>query len=102
MKLQVLKQTENPLYDRREVVARAMDTEATPSRKQVLDELCRALHCAADAVVIDKVDQRFGQTSCLVTAKVYASAELAKKYEKAWKQARTAGKPKDAKAEEKK
>jgi ribosomal protein S24E len=98
MKFEIVSQTDNKLYDRREVVARATDTGATPSRKQLLEELCKAVACPPDAVVIDRVRQRFGENACTITAKVYSKPELAARYEKAWKKARTEGKKAEAAA----
>lgn len=99
MKLQITSEKENALYDRREIVAKVTDTEATPSRKAILEELCKAAKCAAENVVIDEVTQPFGVNACVVHAKVYAKPEALAKYEKAYKGVRTAGKA-AAKAED--
>lgn len=99
MKLEVMEKKDNPLYERREVVARVLETEATPSRKEILGELCKALGCAPETVVIDRVSQKFGRNACTVTAKVYSKPELIAKYDRAWKAARTAGKKVEKKEE---
>ncbi|MCX6767395.1 MAG: hypothetical protein NTY90_01530 [Candidatus Micrarchaeota archaeon] len=96
MKLEVASDSKNPLYDRREIQALASATKATPSRKQIMEELAKQLGVKPDCIVIDKIEQRFGRQSAGVKAKVYSSPESAKKFEKEYKFARTEGKKKAA------
>lgn len=95
MKMELTGESRNLLYDRREITAAAVETEATPSRKQVAGELAKLLGVNQECIVIDRIEQRFGRKTAAVRARVYSSPEAAKRFEKAYKFARMQGKKKE-------
>ena len=87
MELKMVSENENPLFGRREVVYIA-PSSPTPSREKVVQAIADKCKCAKECVVVDCIDQRFGKKSVEVRAKVYKSAEDAKRTERGYKFAR--------------
>lgn len=87
MELKLVSEKDNPLFDRKEIVYTAASSP-TPSRDKVAEAVSKEAKCAADCVIIDKIQQRFGQKRVTVYAKVYKTAEAAKKVERKYKFAR--------------
>lgn len=90
MKFQILKDEKNPVFSRREIAAVAKEFKATPSRKEVLAELCRVLGGVDEKlVVLEKIDQGFGKKTAGVFARVYENPEALNACEPKWRVART-------------
>lgn len=85
MKIEITADEKNPLYDRRDITAIATDIAATPARRDVVVELAKLAHAKEDCVVIERIQQRFGRKTAAINAKIYASPEKAKRFEKAYK-----------------
>lgn len=80
--MNVIEEHENKLYDRKEVQAE-FDTHAgTVSRKQVLQELKKKY---GGEIVVEKIEQKFGEKKVLVKARVYADAVKASEFEPKWR-----------------
>lgn len=94
--LEILSETQNKLYDRREVKAKFTHISATPSRKEVVDALAEKFG-HKDSIVIDKVTQHFGRKEAEVSAKIYDRLEDAQKLEPAYRFDRTLGKKEEKK-----
>jgi len=87
MELKKVSEKENALFGRKEVVFTATSSP-TPSRDKVAEAVSVACKCAKDCVVVDAVGQKFGTKNVEIRAKVYKSADEAKKVERAYKFAR--------------
>ncbi|MEM3399925.1 MAG: 30S ribosomal protein S24e [Candidatus Micrarchaeia archaeon] len=99
--LQIESEKLNPLLRRREISFSISFDAATPSRKDILALLCSKMNLDPKLVVIDKLDQEYGMKKLKGYAKAYAD-EKSMKLEKRYKIARTLGKEKPEKNEEKK
>jgi ribosomal protein S24E len=87
MELRKVSEKDNPLFCRKEVVFCAASSP-TPSRAKVAEAVSVACKCAKDCVVVDKVEQKFGTKTVEVRAKVYKSADDARRVESKYKFAR--------------
>lgn len=77
--VEVVKNFENKLLNRHDVVARIDSNGATPSRQEIKSQLAKKLKVDEKLVVIDKVDTSFGTRAADVSAKVYKDEETLKK-----------------------
>jgi len=75
MEIKIAEQRENPLLKRKEVKFEVSFTGPTPSRKAIKEALCSKLGVDASLVVIDIVEQGYGQTTAKGYAKVYESKD---------------------------
>ncbi|VVB51042.1 30S ribosomal protein S24e [uncultured archaeon] len=75
MKIEVVSERANPLLKRREVKFSVSYAGATPSRKDIREELVKLLHAKAELLVLDRVDNEFGKNSAKGYAKVYENKE---------------------------
>jgi small subunit ribosomal protein S24e len=80
--LEVLQKKENVLLKRTEVTFRITHPkEKTPQRDAVRDKVAAAVGAKKEGVIIDHLRSRFGVAVTLGYAKVYPSADAAKKTE---------------------
>ncbi len=91
MTLEIVSETDNRLFARKEVRAKFTHIEATPSRKEAVEALAEKFG-HKDSIVIDAIDQRFGRKEADVTARIYDSPEKAKGVEPGYRFTR--GQPK--------
>lgn len=83
MKLEIVSKSENKLLDRIEVkFATAHGGEASPNRDAVRTALASAMGIQKERVVVSKMGSEYGSGSSTGYAKVYSSADSAKKHEK--------------------
>lgn len=94
--LEIVSETQNKLYDRKEVKAKFTHISATPSRKEVVEALAEKFG-HKDSIVIDKVTQHFGRKEAEVSAKIYDRLEDAQKLEPSYRFDRTSGKKEEKK-----
>jgi ribosomal protein S24E len=87
MELKKVSEKDNALFGRREVVFTAT-VSPTPSRDKIAEAVSVACKCAKECVVVDNIGQKFGTKTVEVHAKVYKSADEAKKVESKYKFAR--------------
>jgi len=72
MDVQILNKNENPLLKRKEVQL-VIKSEITPSRVDVLNEICKKLSCKPEVVRIKKINGAFGMKSFDVYVEIYNS-----------------------------
>ncbi len=89
--MNVVEEKENKLFERKEITAEFDSTSGTVSRKQALEELKKKY---SGEVVIEKIDQKFGQKTVLVKARVYSSTDKAALFEPEWRRQRGLAAPK--------
>lgn len=94
--MNVVEEKENKLFDRKEVAAEFDSHGGTVSRKQVLEELKKKY--SGCTVVVEKIEQKFGEKGVTVKARVYASDEKAGLFEPEWRMQRGLAAPKAAEA----
>lgn len=83
MKLEVVSKNENKLMDRLEVSFKAEHVgEPTPNRDQVRTALANAMGVQKDRVVLSDMTSEYGKGASDGYAKVYTTADAAKKHEK--------------------
>jgi ribosomal protein S24E len=81
MKIEIINKKENKLLNRVEVKAKASDFNATPNRKEVIEELAKKLETKIEKIAIKKIGQEYGRKEAVITANVYNSEEELKKTE---------------------
>ena len=99
MDIEILKQDEQHLLDRKVIKAALTFEGATPSRKEVLSSLASALKTKEDHLVLKTVRSAFGRTRAVVTAHLYKDKDLLAKHEPSYMLQR--GKPKEKKGAKK-
>jgi small subunit ribosomal protein S24e len=83
LKLEIVSKNEKKLMDRFEVRFKTEHVgEATPNRDSVRTALASAMSVPKDRVVVSDMESEYGKGASDGYAKVYASAESAKKHEK--------------------
>lgn len=116
MELNIEREHENKLFERKEIRANATYKNKTPTREEVKEELCKKKNLDPQMVEIVSIDQEYGQKRCTVTAYAYLTADaknrgafklsakkkaaLAKKAEPAKKEEKAEEPAKEAKKEE--
>jgi small subunit ribosomal protein S24e len=78
MDIKITEQKENKLLKRKEVRFDVAFSGATPSRKQVKEELCKLNGWDAGLFTIDALQQGFGTQSLAGYGKLYENADAAK------------------------
>lgn len=78
MKIQVLKEKENKLLNRKEIDFKVAYDGATPKIGDVRKELISALHSKENLTVIDRIKSGFGAKSAAGYAKVYKDEDSVK------------------------
>ena len=93
--LKIIKQRENPLFNRKEVEI-SIEANVTPKIKEAEDLVAKEFASHADNVKIKKIKGRFGSNSFIIFANIYHTKEDKDKIEKSKKN------KKENKTEEKK
>ena len=76
MEINVTSQTENKLFDRKEICFNATyKGNATPSRETILEEICKKLSLNPELSVVTKITQAFGNNTSNVTVYSYTKKE---------------------------
>ncbi|MFZ2456581.1 MAG: 30S ribosomal protein S24e [Candidatus Altiarchaeia archaeon] len=78
MKIQILKEKENKLLNRKEIDFKVAYDAATPKIGDVRKELIAALHSKENLTIIDSLKSGFGSKSVKGYAKVYKDEESLK------------------------
>ena len=76
MNLKILNKTEVPLLDRTEIKAELSFSGATPSNKEVAENLASQLSTKVETIVIKSIYTEYGNQQAEVTAYVYNSKEF--------------------------
>ncbi|MEM3113193.1 MAG: hypothetical protein QXI33_02095 [Candidatus Pacearchaeota archaeon] len=78
--MEVLEIKENALLNRDEIVA-TLESEKTPSKKEVAEKISGKLKKNINNIIIDKIECNFGTHKFLVKAKIYTDEKSKDKYE---------------------
>lgn len=83
MNVEVVSKTENKLMDRVEVTFKATHTgEPTPNRDAIRTSLAGTLNVQKERVIVAEMQSEYGLGNSNGAAKVYSSADSAKKHER--------------------
>jgi small subunit ribosomal protein S24e len=83
MEIEIVSKKENVLLPRTEVRFKASHAnEATPKRESVREKLAGALNVKKDTIVVDSMDSDFGRALTAGYARIYKTADEAKKHER--------------------
>lgn len=80
MELNILKQKENPLFNRKEIIA-TVESRIAPSRESILKLLEKKFSVQEEAIKIKSILGRFGSYQFKITANIYSSKEDKNKIE---------------------
>ncbi len=81
MNLEILDEVENRLLHRTEIKARVIFNSATPSREEIIKLISAKKNVPEDLVIVDSIDQKFGQRVAEVFVKVYESKHVLEQIE---------------------
>jgi len=81
MDIQIIKETNNPLLKRREVVFKVTKETATPSRKSVVEKIAATMNSKPGLVMISRMNTEFGKRETIGYAKIYETEERARQVE---------------------
>lgn len=81
MTLKIIKEKENPLFGRKEVLLNLF-SEKTPTHKEALEHLSKELSVPEENIKIKKIAGKFGSKNFIIDAKVYTSKEEKDRTEK--------------------
>jgi len=99
MEVKILTKHKNAILKRNEVVAE-VNEKTIPSKTQIRDKLSALLNAPVEAIVIEKVESKFGSPYAKIYARQYENAEQLKKIEAEYIKVRNFGKEKKEGAEE--
>ncbi len=91
-KTEILKQQENPLFKRKEIVV-SVEADISPKVSEAEEFIAKEFSTTLENIKIKKIDGRFGSHNFIITANIYPSKEEKDK---------TESKQKKVKKEEKK
>ncbi|MEE8168295.1 MAG: hypothetical protein V3T58_05430 [Candidatus Hydrothermarchaeales archaeon] len=77
MKLEILEEVENPLFDRRELKVKVLHKAATPSWADVRDKISVLAKAKKDTVILDSIQSRFGIRESLALVRIYKTKDRA-------------------------
>lgn len=82
MNLEIMKEKEIPLLERKRIVLRYASQEGkTPARKTVAKEVAKMVNAKDDQVAIRHIYSQFGATSSKIIAHVYKDFKTMEKFE---------------------
>ena len=81
MTLKIVQESENKLFNRKELVFETEFQGSTPSKENIKKSIAVITKSKEDVIVIEKIHQLYGATKAQIKAKIYNSPELLKKFE---------------------
>ena len=81
MKLELIKEKEEKLFNRKEILVKLDFEKHTPSKEVIKKELSDKLKLNPELLTLNKVKQRFGERTADIFAYVYKDAVSLKKLE---------------------
>ncbi len=75
MKIEVLEEKENLLLNRREIVAKIVHDDSTPSREDVRGKAMAKLKGKKDTFILDSIKTRFGARESIANIRIYNSKD---------------------------
>ena len=73
--MNIIKESENKLFHRKELVCELEYTGPTPSGVDIKKSLAQTTKTSEDMIVIDKIHQIYGTTKARINAKIYKTPE---------------------------
>lgn len=82
MNMEIIKEKETPLLNRKRVTLKYTTTEGkTPARKDMVNAVAQKVGAKDDLIAIRHIYTQFGSTSAKIIAHVYKDAATKEKYE---------------------
>lgn len=81
MELEIIKETENPLFKRKEIQF-SLEAQITPSEKEMIDLISQKFSTQPENISLKGIHGRFGSQNFTINANIYESAEEKKLTEK--------------------
>ncbi len=75
MRIEVLEEKDNPLLDRKEIVAKIVHDDSTPSRDDVRSKAIAKLKAKKDIFILDSIKTRFGARESIAHIRIYGSKD---------------------------
>jgi len=75
MKIEVLEEKDNPLLYRKEIVAKIVHDDSTPSRDDVRSKAIAKLKAKKDIFILDSIKTRFGARESIAHIRIYGSKD---------------------------
>ena len=82
MEINITKDWDNPLLDRKEIRFNISHTGATPSRDEIKNKLVALLNSRHELVIVDKIGTEYGTQNTTGYAKMYSDVDRANEIEK--------------------
>jgi len=80
MELKIINETENPLFNRKEIQL-SLKADTTPSREEVVKIISEKFSIPVESIKIKKISGKFGSKVFTVTSNIYSSEEDKNKIE---------------------
>ncbi len=81
MEINIIKDWDNPLLDRKEITFNISHTGETPSRDEIKNKLVAQLNSRHELVIVDKIRTEYGTQNTSGYAKIYSNVERANEIE---------------------
>lgn len=81
MEINITKDWDNPLLDRKEITFNISHTGATPSRDEIKNKLVALLNSKHELVIVDKIGTEYGTQNTTGYAKMYSDVDRANEIE---------------------
>jgi len=82
MQIEVIKEEDNALLNRKELQIKIEHDAATPARIEVKNKVAADLKTEPDTVIVDNMKTAFGKKETIAYVKIYESAEAARQIER--------------------
>ena len=97
MELKIIKEEQNPLFNRKEIIA-SLSSDSSPKKQEVVDYLSKKYSVPLNALRVLNIKGAFGTKEFTIRAHIYPSNDERDKYEKLTKKEKESEKPKPAEA----
>ncbi len=74
--MEVIKDFENKLLERKEVIVNIVGDGTTPTRKNIKAELAKKFKAKEDLIIINKINTSYGSRDVSVDASIYTKKEI--------------------------
>jgi small subunit ribosomal protein S24e len=81
LEINITKDWDNPLLDRKEITFNISHTGATPSRDEIKNKLVALLNSKHELVIVDKIGTEYGTQNTTGYAKMYSDVDRANEIE---------------------
>jgi small subunit ribosomal protein S24e len=81
LEINIIKDWDNPLLDRKEITFNISHTGKTPSRDEIKNKLVAQLNSRHELVIVDKIRTEYGTQNTSGYAKIYSNVERANEIE---------------------